>query len=177
MPLQRLICLNEFDNFDKFYQDGIYVHLPDETEFDYFTYILCESVGETKSVVPVYSNLTNTDKAIGCEFSLPKDSQNERLYISASMDATTDISSFGLWCSYYHKEISETYRTFLAADIIKNGKGNLIDFETIRNGFENPFYIKPDEPEITFPIWNDVTDFDESDDIDNIDDLIEYYNP
>jgi|GEM_PF-6502362 len=172
-----LICLNEFDNFSSFYRDGIYVYLSDETEFDYFTYILCESGGQTKSVVPIYNNLTNTNKSIGCEFSLPKDSQNERLYISASMDATTDISSFGLFCSYYHTELSDCYRTFQAADIRKNGHGNVVGFETIRNGFKNPFYIEPEEPEIVFPEWNNVTELEETEDITDIDELIEYWNP
>ncbi len=172
-----LICLDEFNNYDDFYRDGIYVYMPDKNEFDYFTHILCDVDEKTKSVIPVYSNLIDMNKAIGCEFTLPKDSENERLYISASVKAKTDINCFGLWCSYYHGEKSDSYRTFQAVQLRNERSSYVLYEETIRNGFDNPIYIEPETPTVFIPSLNDVTTTEEIEDFDNIDDLIEFWNP
>lgn len=192
-----LFVFNNFDCFEELNRDGIYfwknaygvdvLESSAEKSSNMFFQILCEIGEKTEKIVPFYQNekmySDNKLTPVGFEFGLAKNGANHRIYIAQTFVPNDEHITVGL--QYYHNDDSVHHNTRHAhyiKEIFNTYAGlNGISNESIEGYFNNPLYIEPEkteEPILEVPIYLDGSvGFEPTEEIDNIDELIEYYNP
>lgn len=183
-----LLVISGFESLEGLDRHGLYIDSAfPESEFECdleaydgtFMQILCDIDNETRQVVPFYqidlNSSEHTEEPIGCEYGYPKNSKNFRIYAAQTVIPSAEKERFNISYSFYYDLSILSYKN--SVDSQRTNNYSRSDY--ICAGFDNPEYTEPEvitSDEV--PSWLDGSaDFEEIEDFDNIDELIEYYNP
>lgn len=175
--VRTLMVIDKFEDFDEASYTELFVDYYTYDSSDIFCKMLCDFDGVTKELKVLKSAPIADDKFKDYHYIFPntKNAENHRAYIGMTVTITpsTDVEKFN-FRHYYAQtaldDINDPYESYY-----------LRDDDRFFGSIQNPYYdastVPSEDTLIAPPFLNDVTVTEEIEDFDNIDDLIEYWNP
>ena len=172
-----LVAIDRFEDFDESLYTELFLDYLRNDSKDVFCKMLCEVDNIRKEIIPIHSDIASYGdiEDLYYIFTPTKNAKNHRAYISQTITPTVNDETIWLRHEYEQNtlfEINEPFKTFW-----------LLGTDSFYASMNNPMYVETEETENetlfsdeVHPLLDGSINFTPSKDINDLDELLEYYS-